>query len=398
MNKKIKFLHIADLHLDTPFKSVGIKDRNLQSKLKKATFQSLERLIDIALKEQVDFVLIVGDSFNEENPSVGAQLFLREQLQRLTDQSIKVFINYGNHDFLSKKRLVDLDTQVYQFTKETIDTIEFNTKENISISLSSFSYTRPHINERLIQNFPSRSQQTDFHIGMLHGQVDDFSNQYAPFTIQEINQKQYDYFALGHVHKKSILQNNPPIIYPGNIQGLNRKETGEKGGYLVILEENELPQLQFIQTATIIFEELVLHVTRDKSAIELIEEIKSYYHDNYVQLFTIYWEIDADVDKELLLKIEKNELSDALNNSNHFIIKNIIHIKSKQKVFLQEEMQKLYLQILENNEKEYEKVIIELLTNTKVQTLFPTLNSDMQLKEEIMQRSKTIIVENIEGS
>lgn len=397
MNQKIKFLHVADLHLDTPFNHIGAVNAKLKDKLNQATFDSFEKLIDIAMIEQVDFVLIVGDCFNQEQPSVYTQLFLKKQLEKLTDNGIKVFVNYGNHDFLSGNRLVQFSEKVSEFKTPTVET-KCLTINGLKVNISAFSYTQRQHYSRQINEFPVKDVRADFHIGMLHGQVDSQDNPYAPFTIQEINAKGYDYFALGHVHKREILQQNPPIVYPGNIQGLNRKELGEKGGYLVTLEKNQKPIINFVATSSIIFSELKVNVTSEDNLLNVIATIQDNFKTEAIHLFTIYFEVDTNVQQDLLSVLESGELLDTVFNEYNYIIKSIIKIRSqKEKVFLQDDLQQMYQEILSDNMDMVRDVVAELATHYKIKQVLPHLINDEQFLEEILYKAKQLVIEKIEG-
>lgn len=96
----IKFIHAADLHLDSPM--VGLKDLPdfIFERLKESTFRSFIKLIDVAISEKVDFVILAGDLYDASDRSIKAQNILREQMLRLHKARIRAFIVHGNHDHL----------------------------------------------------------------------------------------------------------------------------------------------------------------------------------------------------------------------------------------------------------------------------------------------------------
>ncbi|MHC8521464.1 metallophosphoesterase family protein [Rossellomorea sp. H39__3] len=245
--KKIRFLHAADLHLDSPFK--GLKNlpaarfKNIQG----STFASFERLIDEALKREVDFVLISGDLFDEEDRSIRAQARLVQQFDRLEGKGIPVFIIHGNHDHLGGFRVqLDMPPHVHIFSDKP-EWKHLRTKEGADVSIAGFSYGSRHIHERMIP-ITQRQRATGIRIALLHGSegsIEADHEPYAPFTIKELVGKGYHYWALGHIHKRQILHKDPYIVYPGNIQGRHRKETGPKGCYEVEME-GDRTELTFI--------------------------------------------------------------------------------------------------------------------------------------------------------
>ena len=144
------------------------------------------------------------------------------------------------------------------------------------VYISGFSYKERHVKEAMIASYEDASEITDtFHIGMLHGSLagDVSHDVYAPFTKDELINKNYDYWALGHIHKRQILNEDPPIVYPGNIQSRHRNEKGPKGFYDVELEKGDA-KLTFIPTSTITYDQVncsckdIVHANEWFEAIE----------------------------------------------------------------------------------------------------------------------------------
>ena len=97
----IRFIHTADLHLDTPFKGLSNWNSDLASRLKDATFKSFNRIVDLCISENVDFFVISGDIFDSQNKSLSAQLKFIGEIKRLSDLEIPTYFICGNHDPLS---------------------------------------------------------------------------------------------------------------------------------------------------------------------------------------------------------------------------------------------------------------------------------------------------------
>ncbi|KAB2337123.1 DNA repair exonuclease [Cytobacillus depressus] len=277
--KKVTFIHAADLHLDSPM--VGLKSlpASLFKQLQESTFQSLSKIVDAALSHRVDFVIFAGDLFDGEDRSIRAQIRLLKEMERLAENNIPVYAVHGNHDHMDGSWThLSMPDNVHIFSHE-VETVKFSHAGGASVHLYGFSYPRRHVYERMIQHY-SKKQGADFHIGILHGNLEGSKehDKYAPFTIKDLLEKDFDYWALGHIHKRAVLHSsNPPIIYAGNIQGRNRKETGIKGCYLVELT-NDSADCQFIETSAVIWEELLL----DASHASTFQDI---YHlcRNFIQ-------------------------------------------------------------------------------------------------------------------
>lgn len=271
--KEIKFLHIADLHLDSPFIGLSTLPQPLFSAVQESTFQSLERITTIAIKEVVDFVLIAGDIYDSEDQSVRAQARFLKEMKRLEAANINVFMIHGNHDFIEKhKEKLALPSNVHVFP-EHVEVASIQTVNGANVHLYGFSYNERHIRSSRVDEYKVLGD-ADFHIALLHGSEVSSSEEhdvYAPFRVQEISKKGFDYWALGHIHKRQLLAEFPSIYYPGNIQGRNRKESGEKGASIITLSEANTT-IDFIETSPIIWEEVIISLPENS-------EINTFYRE-----------------------------------------------------------------------------------------------------------------------
>ncbi len=256
MLSTIRFIHTADLHLDSPFKGMtGLPPARL-NELRESTFTAFNRLIDYAIETSPDFILIVGDVYDGEDRSLRAQRKFQEGMEKLYEAGIPVYITYGNHDHLSGNwTRFELPPNVYEFSGE-VEEVSL-TVRGLDVVLHGFSYPKRHVQEAMISRYPVASADESIHIGLLHGSLagNDAHAVYSPFTIGELQSKHYDYWALGHIHQRQQLSSEPPIVYPGNIQGRHRNEAGEKGFYEVELSKSETI-LSFIPTSAVQFGQL----------------------------------------------------------------------------------------------------------------------------------------------
>lgn len=271
LKKEIHFIHTADLHLDSPFLGLKNVPTDLFKRIQNSTFQAFETLIDEAIERDVDFIVIVGDLFDGEDRSIKAQARLRQQMVRLEQVGIHVFISHGNHDHLSGSWLnLDMPSNVHIFTEE-VSCIPFTTKKGLNVHLYGFSYPTRHVTKRKVSEF-IKEGEADFHIGLLHGHCESSRSEhqpYAPFSIQELLQKQMDYWALGHIHKSEILHKDPYIVYPGNPQGRHKNEKGKKIGYEVVMNVEGETSLQAIPTSVIQWESLDIRCVEGMSFTDL---------------------------------------------------------------------------------------------------------------------------------
>ncbi len=268
--KQISFIHAADLHLDSPMAGLKTLPDPIFKRVRESTFQALKKLTDAAIEKKVDFVILAGDLFDGEDRSIKAQSRLQTEMLRLKKHRIPVYALHGNHDHLGGTWVkLEMPENVTIFSSK-VEVKVLHTKSGAVVHLYGFSYPKRHVLERKIEEYQLVAG-ADFHIGILHGNLAGAREHgnYAPFTIKELLEKPFDYWALGHIHKRAILAKNPPIVYPGNIQGKSRKETGEKGCYFVTLTSAEA-KLEWIETAQIIWETASIDVQDAGSFQELL--------------------------------------------------------------------------------------------------------------------------------
>ncbi|MGP4106574.1 metallophosphoesterase family protein [Virgibacillus sp. L01] len=242
MAEQISFIHAADLHLDSPFKGLAHIPEHIFKKVRNSTFDALDRLVQSAVDKKVDFVLIVGDLFDNEKQSLKAQVRLRRAFEELRRHDINVYLSYGNHDFINGNiHPVTYPDNVFIFPNEKVSHFTFEKNNDPSAAIYGFSYENRAVLEEKTKEYQRISGKVPFHIGMLHGSLHSNTDHdvYAPFYLSDLTKRNFDYWALGHIHQREVLKESPPIVYPGNIQGRNRKETGEKGCYHVVLSETD---------------------------------------------------------------------------------------------------------------------------------------------------------------
>jgi DNA repair protein SbcD/Mre11 len=289
--KKVSFIHAADLHLDSPMVGLKYLPHPIFNRLRESTFEALKKVTTAAIENNVDLVILAGDLFDGEDRSLRAQSRLRSEMLKLEEKGIPVYVIHGNHDHLSGSWVqLDLPANVHIFTSE-VEIKPFTTKDGILVHLYGFSYPKRHVWDRKIDDY-IKQDRADFHIGILHGNEGSQSEHgnYAPFTVDDLVEKQFDYWALGHIHKRTFLFDDPPIVYPGNIQGRNKKETGIKGCYHVTLSELET-NLQFIPTSDVVWEEVVIDASSAQNVQETLQICddtkKSFRKNNMGTLLTL---------------------------------------------------------------------------------------------------------------
>lgn len=276
MAKEISFIHAADLHLDSLFKGLAHTPEHIFQDIRASTFRALDRLVQTAIDKKVDFVLIVGDLFDNEKQSLKAQIRLKKAFEALQRYRINVYISYGNHDFMNGNiHPVTYPDNVFIFPDEKVNYFLHEQAGETVAAIYGFSYENRAVTSKKATEYHIQHEHIPFHIATLHGSLKSNTEHdvYAPFQLQDLTEKDFNYWALGHIHQREILKENPSIVYSGNIQGRNRKETGEKGCYHVVLSEHGT-DMSFIPLQAIQFTPLTI----DVSACEEAHQMESRIH------------------------------------------------------------------------------------------------------------------------
>ncbi|MCP4270127.1 MAG: DNA repair exonuclease, partial [Candidatus Brocadiaceae bacterium] len=221
MTTKTKFIHCADLHLDSPFQGLTTKEPSLANRFKHVTNDSFVKIIDLCLSEKVDFLTIGGDTFDGSDRSLCAQILLRDQFERLCKASIAVVIVAGNHDPLSDWLTeIQFPDNVHLLEGDKVETFPIEKDGRVVAFIYGISYKVSNVTENLSLKFQSDEKDT-FSIGMLHANVGSRKEHavYAPCTINDLKTGNMNIWLLGHIHAPEVICKKPLMLYPGNIQG-----------------------------------------------------------------------------------------------------------------------------------------------------------------------------------
>lgn len=232
MSDGFTFLHAADLHIDSPLLGLSRKSPEQARRVADASRVAFENLIKLAIEEQCRFVLFAGDLFDGDWKDYRTGTVFVSQMRRLEDAGIQVYVILGNHD--AENRLVgrlDLSPNVHVFGSKEPQSLAV---PGLQVTIHGLSYAQRDVTENLAAIYPAPVSGR-FNVGLLHTACEGRPGHapYAPCTVEQLESHGYDYWALGHVHAREILSTDPLIIYPGNLQGRNPRETGAKGATLV---------------------------------------------------------------------------------------------------------------------------------------------------------------------
>ena len=236
----MRFIHASDLHIDSPLRGLDRYDGAPIERLRTATRGALEASVDMAIGERVDFVLLSGDIYDRDWQDFHTGLFFREQTVRLGRAGIRVFIVQGNHDAQGViSRQLMLPAHVTVFSSRAAHTVRI---DELSVAIHGRSFPERAVNEDFVPSYPAPIPGF-FNIGMLHtsltGRTGHDTDARRP-DLATLVSKGYDYWALGHVHAREVVSEQPRIVFPGNLQGRHANEAGPKGCELVTVEAGRI--------------------------------------------------------------------------------------------------------------------------------------------------------------
>lgn len=255
-----RFVHAADIHLDSPLRSLAMRDADLAAMIGNATRQAFKHIIKLCLDERVDALLLSGDLYDGEQTSMKTARFLAEQVRRLHEAGIRVFVIRGNHDALSKitKELTfPEEIKIFGGRAEAV-TIERG-KGDFPVAIHGISFAQPHAPESLLPKFRPPHDGT-INIALLHTSLGGSPEHdaYAPCSEADLHASGFHYWALGHVHKRSVATGASTIVMPGMPQGRDINEAGAKSVSLVTIADDRSIHIEERVTSVAQFERVAV--------------------------------------------------------------------------------------------------------------------------------------------
>ncbi|MHB9101895.1 MAG: metallophosphoesterase family protein [Sulfuricella sp.] len=239
----MKFIHTADIHLDSPLSGLAAYKDAPADLLRTVTRDAFTRLVDEAIEEDVDFMVIAGDLYDGSWKDYNTGHFFCREMRRLNKAGIPVYLLLGNYDADSEMtKKLTLPPNVHQFETRKANTFRI---EELKVALHGRSYKEAATVENLAASYPAPVSGW-LNIGVLHTALEGYAAHanYAPCSLAELGAKGYDYWALGHVHEHAILQQDPWVVFPGNLQGRHIRETGARGAMLVTADESGIHSVE----------------------------------------------------------------------------------------------------------------------------------------------------------
>jgi DNA repair exonuclease SbcCD nuclease subunit len=244
-----EFIHTADLHLGSRLSTVGAESEEMQEKLQNATYSAFENIVDACIEEDVDFLVISGDLYDEDSRSVKANQFLANQMKKLQEQCIDAYIIHGNHDPMDKgEDFVNMPENVHVFDSEDPEVVDHNNE----IEILGQSYRSRHETRKMVPHY--NPDVSKISIGLLHTDLDPDNKDYVPVSLQDLENEEVDYWALGHIHETKIFEDNL-AAYPGIPQGRHIEEKGVGGCLKVEVSKNSSTEVEFVPVSSICWRE-----------------------------------------------------------------------------------------------------------------------------------------------
>lgn len=235
----IRFVHAADLHLDSPLVGLSSYPGAPVERLRGATRQACESLVELCIEEQAQLLVIAGDLFDGEWPHFGTGLFFGAEMSRLREAGVQVVILRGNHDAASAvTKRVPLPDNVKMLRHSSAESYRVPGTE---IVVHGQSFASAAVTQNLAATYPARVADA-FNVGLLHTSLTGAAHHetYAPCTLEDLLALGYDYWALGHVHERREAHADPPVVFSGCLQGRHVRESGAKGATLVDVVDGEV--------------------------------------------------------------------------------------------------------------------------------------------------------------
>jgi exonuclease SbcD len=270
-----RFIHTADIHLDSPLRSLAMRNGDLAELIGNATREAFVSIVNLCLEERVDALIIAGDLYDGEQTSMKTARFLAGQLQRLHGAGVETFVIRGNHDALSRitqELILPPSVKLFAGRAETVEL----SRGLINVAIHGLSFAKPQAPDSLLPKYRGPVAGA-VNIGIMHTSLAGAPGHdlYAPCNVSDLHGWGYDYWALGHVHLRAQHIGERTVIMPGMPQGRDINESGPKTVSLVTVADDRSILVEERLTSIAQFERIDVDLTPAttwRDAVELIEK------------------------------------------------------------------------------------------------------------------------------
>ncbi|TJV46321.1 MAG: DNA repair exonuclease [Mesorhizobium sp.] len=269
-----RFVHTADIHLDSPLRSLALRNSELAELVGDASRQAFIAIVDLCLAEDVDALVIAGDLYDGDQTSMKTARFLASQMTRLHQAGVRVYMIRGNHDAMSRitKQLVMPDT-VTIFGGRCQSVIQPGS--GVDVAFHGLSFASPKAPESLLPKYAA--PQGAANIGIMHTSLagSPAHDVYAPCSVADLHGHGFDYWALGHIHVRQVYSGASTLVMPGIPQGRDINEAGEKSVTLVTIRDDRSVEIEERPTSVAQFERVTVDLTEASEWSEAIIRIRA---------------------------------------------------------------------------------------------------------------------------
>lgn len=271
-----RFIHTADLHLDSPLKALRRRNSDLADAVGVATRTAFERIVERAIEEKIDALLIAGDLYDGTTRDVSTGLYLADCIRRLGAAGVQTLIILGNHDAESVIKPPFASVDHLTVFKPKPGTVRF---DDAQVAIHGASFRDPQVLDDMTDGYPEPVPGW-VNIGLLHTSLGGYASHaaYAPTTPARLTDKGYDYWGLGHVHKSQVVQEGqgtrPWIVYPGIPQGRDMGETGPGRAVLGTVEDGRLT-IEWFDVAPVVLERVPVRLPDATSVDDVRREARA---------------------------------------------------------------------------------------------------------------------------
>jgi DNA repair exonuclease SbcCD nuclease subunit len=271
----MKFVHAADLHIDSPLRGLERYEGAPVELIRGATRRAVEHLVELCLTEGAKLLVLAGDLYDGDWKDYSTGLFFCQQMARLREADVAVVWIRGNHDAASRltSHLRPSDN-VHELSHARPVTLELDLA-GAQVAVHGQGFPKVKITEDLSERYPAPIAGA-FNLGLLHTALDgrEGHDAYAPCRVDSLVNKGYDYWALGHVHQREEVRTDPYIVFPGNLQGRHARETGKKGATLVSLRGGRVAEVEHRALDEVRWVHVVFDAARAASSDDVVDGVR----------------------------------------------------------------------------------------------------------------------------
>ncbi|MCC2596788.1 DNA repair exonuclease [Pusillimonas sp. MFBS29] len=274
----MRFIHAADIHLDSPLTGLSVYQDAPADRLRTATREAFTRLVSLAIEASVDFMVIAGDLYDGNWKDHNTGLYFVAQMGRLERAGIPVYLLYGNHDAESQMtRKLMMPGNVHVFPANKAHTY---TNDELKLAVHGRSFKVAATTDNLAATYPPPVPGM-FNIGVLHTALEGNAAHanYAPCSLDELQARGYQYWALGHVHEYRMWPGDTCVVFPGNLQGRNIRETGPRGAVMVNVDAQGQIQVERLLVDVLRWHRLEVDVSACASFGQVVRTVGSSLQD-----------------------------------------------------------------------------------------------------------------------